>query len=480
MHRRNSKKREFIKRTVVYAVMSLAVVTIATGLVLFMMGYRLNLDDRHLQQGALVQFGSTPGRAMVFVDGKSIGVRTPGKSSILPGEHKFEMRRDGYETWSKTVNLNPGTLTWLNYALLVPEELEVEPVYTYNNFYDSLSSKNGREVLVQPNQAEPVFDIFDIRDDDPARNRVTLPEEDYVKLEGSSSQSFKLVAWDDSQRHVLIQHEYNDKRDWIVLDTQEPALSRNISSEFAINLQDVQFAAPSGDVFYVLSNNNIRRVVLSEGTISRPVASNVSEFSMYGHDRLTYVSKNGDKDYVAGVYVEGNNSGSAVRSFAGVDSAPKIVTTEYFNENYVAVVSGNSVEILSGSYPTSEDMTMNTFHVFDLGWSPDNVSFSPAGKYFVASSKDKYYSYNLEYQLDTEFTIEGGIGSINWLNENYLWNNISDSLTIREFDGDNAHTINSVVSKSDTAITQNGRYLYSVDKDVDDGYQLQRVRLILP
>src|SRR5690554_5980999 len=128
MHRRNSKKRELIKRIAVYSVMSLAVVTIVTGLVLFMMGYRLNFDDRHLQQGALVQFRSNPSRAMVLVDGESIGVRTPGKSSILPGEHKFEMWREGYKTWSKTINLTAGTLTWLNYALLIPEELEVEQV----------------------------------------------------------------------------------------------------------------------------------------------------------------------------------------------------------------------------------------------------------------------------------------------------------------------------------------------------------------
>ena len=78
-------------------------------------------------------------------------------------------------------------------------------------------------------------------------------------------------------------------------------------------------------------------------------------------------------------------------------------------------------------------------------------------------------------------TIEGtGVApTLRWLDDNYMWSDLGGSLTIREFDGTNKHTINAVQAGQGVTLTDNGRYLYSINKSTT-GYQLQRVRMILP
>jgi hypothetical protein len=69
--------------------------------------------------------------------------------------------------------------------------------------------------------------------------------------------------------------------------------------------------------------------------------------------------------------------------------------------------------------------------------------------------------------------------ALQWLDENHLWSDREGKLTIREFDGADLYTINDVTFGQDAALTNNGRYIYSINK-TKTGSQLQRVRMILP
>lgn len=474
--------KQLLVRVLIYSLMAVSVVILVVIITLFMLGFRLNHGN--LEQYALLQFSSTPSGATVAVDGQVIGSKTPNKQSLPAGQHKVEMWREGYQTWTKTVDIKIGTITWLNYALLVPKNLKVESVAKYDSVYSSVASPRGNYILLNNFVDKPIFELHEITADKVKTDTLTLPEGTYSEADDKNVKHvFNLGKWDEDGRYVLVEHKYDDKIEWLVLDTQEVKSSKNITKTFNISLANIVFADTSGNKFYAQDSSDVRKLDLASGTISRPLVQNVTSFDYYSKNKvITFIGREtvDSKDRVVGVLREGDEKTAVVKKITSGSSTPLLVaTTRYFNENYVAIIEGNKVEILSGSYPntTSDNSnSLKTYAKFDL---PNNVlelNFSPSGEYVFVRTDKGFTSYDLEYQKLTTNSFNGGL---RWLNDNYLWSDLDNKLSIREFDGANLHNINSVVSGQAVTMTNNGRYLYSIGRSGGQ-YQLQRVRMILP
>ena len=134
MYRRPSKKKELIKRIITYVVMILSVLVIVSVLVLLILGYRIDTNNGRIEQGALLQFDSSPSGANVTIDGQTLGSTTSTKSTVLAGSHNLVIKKSGYQPWQKTVYVKPGTLTWLNYVILIPINHTAQSVASYQSF----------------------------------------------------------------------------------------------------------------------------------------------------------------------------------------------------------------------------------------------------------------------------------------------------------------------------------------------------------
>ena len=110
MYKKSSKKNKRIRLIAVYTVMSLSVILLATLMMMFLLGYRLDRDNGRIEQGGLLQFSSTPNGAAIEIDSNVLSSSSPTKATVLPGNHMIAMWKDKYETWSKTVSINSGTL----------------------------------------------------------------------------------------------------------------------------------------------------------------------------------------------------------------------------------------------------------------------------------------------------------------------------------------------------------------------------------
>ena len=145
MFKKPTKKQFIIRRVILSIIATLSVIIIATAAVLFMLGYRLDSGNGRLEQGALLQLDSKPNGADIYVDGRAIGSRTAAKHTVVAGVHTVKMTKNGYQDWSRTLDLAAGTLTWLDYSRLVPKERPVETVTTYQTLTSmKLSPEIGR------------------------------------------------------------------------------------------------------------------------------------------------------------------------------------------------------------------------------------------------------------------------------------------------------------------------------------------------
>ncbi|MEP6710172.1 MAG: PEGA domain-containing protein, partial [Candidatus Saccharibacteria bacterium] len=279
MYHPPSKKRQLFIRVLVSISTSAAVLLLVVFLVLYMLGYRFAGGGGRIEQSGLMQYVTVPNGATIEVDGSALSTKSPTKSSVFPGKHEFVMWRDDYETWRKTETVQAGTLMWLNYTRLVPKVRTVEPVASLPKAAVSLTSPESRYMAVLPDAQTPTIDFYNLQSDTVKQTSLTLPSSDYTDAtKDGVTHSFEFVEWAEGDRYLLVKHHYNDAVEWLVLDREQLALEGNITKTMDIDVADAHFSGTSGHEFFVLSSGDVRKVDLSNETISRPLASNVAEF----------------------------------------------------------------------------------------------------------------------------------------------------------------------------------------------------------
>ncbi len=486
MHRKPSKKQLLIQRTIIFITMVISVVVIVTGTILFILGYRLDGMNGRIEQGALVQFDSQPSGAQVTIDGKRINSQTSTKRTVVAGEHSFLVQKDKYQPWTKQLTLDAGTLTWLDYIRLVPVDLQKQTVRSYEQVYGEKAAPDLQTIAIQEFAATPKFEIIDIRSKEVKSVEVSLPEDVYSEATTADvTHVFTMHRWSEDGRFMLLKHDFKDQSEWIVMDTENVAASVNITRALSIALSDVQFAGANGSSFYGLSDGVVRKLDLSNATISRGLVTNVTSFSLYETNTLTYVGhdiKDTTKN-VVGFYRDGAAEPYVIRT-TNADVALSIATTKYFNDDYIAVTEGLRTTVLKGHYPSVNqklDDAMQSIKEFTSPSPVTELSFGPNGDYLVAQSGLLFMSYELEHdRLNTATlqTSETDAHELHWLDDAYLWAVYDGHASMREFDGTNVHVIMPVEPGFDVTLSQNGRYFYGVNK-TDGTYRLERVTMIL-
>jgi hypothetical protein len=487
MFRRPTKKQLLIRRIITYVVMLLAVVVIVAGTILFILGYRLDSGKGRIEQGALVQFDSKPNGADVAIDGKSINANTPSKQTVVAGQHAFSMNKTGYDSWSKTLNVKAGTLEWLDYILLVPKSLPTESVATYGTVYGEKASPDNKWLIVQEKADTPTFQLVDLRSQQIQSTTMILPTTLYSDpTTAGITHTFTLEGWDRDGRYVIVKHTFNEKSEYLVLDTQNIAKSINVSTLLSISLSELKFSGTSGNVLYGLTDGVVRKLDLSNATISRGLVSNVKDFHLFDNTIVTYTGTDptNPAHQVAGIYREGDELSHVLRTVNDLTTPLSIAFTRYHNDNLVAVTEGLKVSVLKGSYPASTDVansSLRLYAAFKTTANVDTLAFSDNGDHLVVQSGLNFTSFEVEYMRQTEAIIttsETTVHTLKWLDDAYLWAVYDGHLSIREFDGTNAHVIMTMEPGFDATLSPNNKYLYGIAK-TGTSYQLQRVMMIL-
>jgi hypothetical protein len=481
MYRRPSKRVQLIRRMLSYALMVISIVGIVAVILLFVLGYRLD-SENGLEQGALLQFNTQPTGATVTVDGAKLGTTTPNKSSVLAGSHTVTMTKNGYDSWSKTVNTPAGTLTWLDYVLLIPKNLSVETIATYPTLAGMLPSPDNKIILLQQHADQPTYQLADITSVQPKITSLTLPTQDYT---AGTTNTFTIDSWDQNGRFVIVKHAYDSKTEWILLDTQDAANSKNITTLLSVDMLEVRFSGTSGAVLYGrLADGTLRKLDLNARTISAALVANVTSFELYETGIITYTGTSGNGQFVAGLYQDGDAQSDVLKTVATSDGL-HIATARYFNDNYVAISSGKDVDILKGAYPHSsaDNASLEPFAHFTFSNTVQSMSFSPEGEYLTVQAGSDFESYDVEhtqaYASAIQATTTGA--PLRWLGlkaKADFYTDADSSLTLREFDGTNIHVMNPVAMGYAATLSQNSRFLYSIGQNNKGEMTLQRVTLV--
>lgn len=465
--------------------MCISIVLIVAALMLIILGYSYNQKDGRVEQGGLLKFQSIPSSAMVTLDQRQLGSRTPSNVTADATTHSIQMDLKGYRTWTKTIDLKPGMIGWLSYARLVPTDLKSESVRKSPTLAGALASSDRKWMALLEDASKPTVIVADLGGDEVKYKSLTVPESVVTKPAMTDKpQTFALDSWSRNGQYMLLKHTFDEtKQEWIVVDRNDSDKAQNVTALLGISAGKVLFGAENGRTLYARTDNVVRRINLDSQTLSRPLVENIDDFWVYKFDTVLYTTKADDnKQRATGYITEGMEKPTVLRTFPDDGQMIHIAMGEYSNKRHLAIQYGTALVVTSGDLPRGDDRgTMKTVATIALPTAAERLYMWTTGRFVIAESANAYTVHDLELVKTDTTTLKGATASprpLRWLDPFLTWSDREGALRLYEFDGANQQEIVPVAEGFDVVISPNDKYLYSIGREGDQ-YMLQRVRMVL-
>src|SRR3989344_684741 len=115
--------------------------------ILFARGYRPDLPNKTIQSTGLLVATSAPDGAQIYVDGKLLSA-TNTTTNLTPGEYQVDIKKDGFQPWSKKLLLQAEIATRAS-ATLFPSVPSLKAITTGGASHPALSPDGTKVAFTQ-------------------------------------------------------------------------------------------------------------------------------------------------------------------------------------------------------------------------------------------------------------------------------------------------------------------------------------------
>jgi hypothetical protein len=471
-----------------YFLIAVAIVLLTLILVYRAYGFDFGKHGNVIQDGLLF-FSSEPSSADIYINNKLEPSQTNSRLFIPSGIYNVKLTKTGYRDWSRKIVVNGGAVEHFDYPFLVPNSLTSKSVTSYSSAPGLYTqSPNQGYILVNDTSDLSTFDLYKINNPaKPIKTTFTLPAGLLTKA--NSSESWKLVSWADDNQHVLLEHIYDGKIEYILVDINDPTQSVNLNTTFATSPDDLTLANVKYNNYYWIdpTNQDLMTAGLSNTT---PVIaeSHVLAYKTYGNNTVLYATEDGAPTGQVLVKLD-NGSGQQydIRKLP-VSTTYLLNLTTYSGVPYVAAGSDTDDRVYLYQNPISQlnnlpkqsPVPIWVFHLTD----PDYVMFSSNAQFVMAESGDSYGVYDIENKLsyqyiNTKYSLDTPQTNATWMDGDRLIYISGGKAVIQDYDDTNIQPLVSASSNYIPYFSSNYKYMFSVDYSAkNSSYSLDETQLV--
>ncbi|MDO4747123.1 MAG: PEGA domain-containing protein [Candidatus Saccharibacteria bacterium] len=463
------RRRQSLKVVISEAIMVLAVAITVIILGFLVSGYWINSDLKVERQGML-QISSNPTGANVVIDNESSWLQRTNTSKVLTaGEHTITLTKEGYDSWSKTINISEGLLYRLHYPRLflaerTPEKYLAIDAVTYatvspDRDYLLLLNNTTKWSLVRLTEEKPdprVVDISGI-----FSNSATSPELPFNSIIIDAD-------WSRDGSHLLLKTQNGDTLEWVLLDVKTPSKSINLTREFSGNFSEIQIVDNSANNLLAVKNGNLHRIDTSAKSMSAVLVEKIHSFDHFDNEVVFTATtpttasteatvapeqESTDTDVVTTPYFAGSVKlgDDKITELLPLSSPAKIVISRFYDEKYLTLLDGKELRI----YQKSD---LSPFDEYTLEFEPQNITVGHDGDFVLLTSGSSLATLDMEAKNLTNWSLPSE--SYGWLDDYMLYSISSDELAVFDYDGLNRRVLAKTASASfPVAITDN-KWLY--------------------
>lgn len=427
-------------------------------------GYWVGSDFTIERQGML-QIYSIPTGADISIDGSSTSwlQRTNTSKTLAAGEHTITLTKDGYDSWSRTVNITEGLLYRLHYPRLFLKNRVHESAFDSSANFATISPDRNTMVLADNTTK---WQIFNLNSDSAKLVSIELSEvlpfvtHSTDSTTGLFNGTIKSAEWAKDNEHILLEIVSGDVANWIVLNIKNPASSLNLTKEFNLKLEKVKIYDHSASSLLALADGNLRRIDIPSKQISAILVSEVNSYDHYEKE-IVFSAKNSaisdvadatsltaSSPYYIGILDLGNTE---ITKLKPTNSPSQVVITKFYDDKYVGVVENDTFSLY-----LKNDFVEKS--VFSLAFTPEKIKVGQEGDFIALSFGGRLAVLDMEaMKLDDWNT---GTDIFGWLDGSMVYAVKDGNLMVYDFNGENPRTLATNVSSRFPVTITSDRYLY--------------------
>ena len=110
----------------------IAVALVLTAIILLYHARGFGIKNGEVIQSGLIFISSRPEPADIYINGAKNDKTTNTRLLMQAGQYTFELKRDGYRSWKRAINVEGGVVVRFDYPVLFPTNLSTNAVKTYS------------------------------------------------------------------------------------------------------------------------------------------------------------------------------------------------------------------------------------------------------------------------------------------------------------------------------------------------------------
>lgn len=477
-----SNKNEFRRRILKYALMSIGAMALLAIALFYVLAYRFDVKNAEVKQTGLVKFTNSLSNAQVYVDGELKNLRTTSEQVLDIGEHNVRYEMKDYQSWQKTFTLSHGQVLWLDYVLMLPNNLQSNVITEVGeNVKNVLVTRDKKFALVQYADLAQ-FALVTISD--PTKINVQkFALSDEILSPSESTNQIEIIESDNWSKRFLIQHKFvadgNLKDEYIVINRDNLGLSKNLTSDLVVDAHKVSFSEEKEDQLYIIDkNDDLRLVDCSTRLISAPVVRGVIAFSQYD-DKMAVASNNGKGEMTVGILRSGKNY-KAVKNFLLADGDfgnIDVNFNNYFKKDYVVIMARNQINIIND--PFSESRKTSSLFTENKGASATNelkwIEVNSNGQVILAGDNEFAHYYNMETkeEINQAFRYNANLNRPQFIDKFKV--SVGDKLV--DVDGSNVYELEEFTEN--IFLSSDRKYLFNLSNGEGGNKTLTQTKIVL-
>jgi hypothetical protein len=462
-------------------------ITIATVILLYQAyGFGLGKNGTIIQSGLLF-FSSQPSPAKIYINGKLNTSQTNTRLELPAGIYNVKLTRSGYNPWQRTIEVDGGSVEHFDYPLLFPAKLTTKKIdTTYASAPELVTQSPSQQwLLIQKVDEADSFDMYDLNAPTKAPTILSLPST--VVTKATVSESWQVISWADDNTHVLLQHNYDGKIEYILLDRTDPSQSVNLSQTLAndaytqISLDNLKY-----DQYYLYdaTTQTLSKASLTAPTVVPVVASHVLAYQTYGTNTVLYVTADGAP---TGKVEAKEQVGNKTYDINALDANTNYLLnlTDYSGTQYVAVGAGSENKVFIYQDPVAQlqatpDHVPVPEQVMQIP-DPNYLSFSTNAQFIMAENGVNFAVYDVENTNGYAYVAKQPLDSPQthavWMDGDRLAYVSGGKLLVFDYDHTNLQTLMKTSPSYAPSFDPSYNYVYGLTNGTGTTYDLDQTSL---
>lgn len=445
-------RRQSLRIIVSECFMVLAVVITVAILAFMVSGYWVNSDFKIERQGML-QISSLPTGADVIVDGESAWNQRTNTSKVLTsGEHIIELKKDGYDTWSRKINIADGLLYRVHYPRLFLKEREKQETLDISTVTRASVSPNHELMLLMNNTTE--WQTVDL-----TKEKLEPKDIDISSVftavsmapgapKGLFNGDIREINWSANNEKLLIKATVDGSYEWIILDVKNPSESTNLTRIFNASFSKVTIMDNSANNLLAILDGNLHKIDLGSRQISAVLVEKVIDYDFYESEIVFSANTNSPNySYYVGLL---KGHGDTPEIIKNTSSMPLVTISRFYDDKYISILEDKTLSVV-------EKNSKKPFLEGTVSQQADSFKVGHDGEFQTATASNHIITVDMEAKTINEWEAEG---RYNWLDSDMIYAVNDGELIVYDFDGLNRRSIANNVSNHFPVTVTNDKWLY--------------------